>query len=379
MQGRNRFESAFDVTDSIRLGWGAIWTAVPATKQVSFFFADTRSAAWQGRTTLEVTDSLHITAGAIAAQGPLRTLAGVPAVIASGSLMGEMEFHGPSVWLAGSVSLNAIAQWTIKAGASLEIQGSTELTDGQGGVSGMTIEPGATVIKTGGRGSRFQRSLTVEGRLYFQAGGFEFEDNLTLAPGAELKGLGNVDLFDADTVTIQGTVSPGLPTGIMRILGNWFPSPGSVLEIDLAGPTDSLEYDRLVVTHHVELGGALMIDTLDGFVPAPGSSFAVLTYGSRGGAFESVSVPSVPGLVFDTVWAEAGTIDTLFVTVSALPLQTPTAYTSLQSWQRTPGVPQKEGTEARDDGVLPSQRAGRRKNRYGVRNGTGQRRHTSQI
>jgi hypothetical protein len=50
------------------------------------------------------------------------------------------------------------------------------------------------------------------------------------------------------------------------------------------------------------LGGALTVSLVDGFIPSPGQSFTFLTAVNVIGGFSTVSLPSMPGLIFDVVY-----------------------------------------------------------------------------
>jgi hypothetical protein len=64
------------------------------------------------------------------------------------------------------------------------------------------------------------------------------------------------------------------------------------------------------------LNGALVVQNIGGFTPSIGDQFAIMTYGSRTGRFSSVTLPSVAGLAFDTVWTTGRSPDTLYVVVN---------------------------------------------------------------
>ena len=60
---------------------------------------------------------------------------------------------------------------------------------------------------------------------------------------------------------------------------------GSTLDIEIAGTQPGTQYDVVHVTGKATLGGTLQVTLLNGFVPQPGDSFQVLTFGSRAGDF----------------------------------------------------------------------------------------------
>src|SRR5262249_62212147 len=57
------------------------------------------------------------------------------------------------------------------------------------------------------------------------------------------------------------------------------------LNVDLGGTTAGTQYDRLAVSGTASLGGTLNIAVINGFQPALGNAFQVLTFGSSSGDF----------------------------------------------------------------------------------------------
>ena len=59
---------------------------------------------------------------------------------------------------------------------------------------------------------------------------------------------------------------------------------GATLDIDIAGPT---AYGTLTVSGTATLAGTLKVVLVNGFTPAPGASFTILTFGARSGDFNT--------------------------------------------------------------------------------------------
>ncbi len=64
---------------------------------------------------------------------------------------------------------------------------------------------------------------------------------------------------------------------MLTFIGNYIPSSTGVLEIELGGVTPDTGYDHINITGNANLNGTLNISLIDGFVPAPGDSFIILT------------------------------------------------------------------------------------------------------
>ncbi|MDB6175336.1 MAG: hypothetical protein JWL59_4647 [Chthoniobacteraceae bacterium] len=80
-------------------------------------------------------------------------------------------------------------------------------------------------------------------------------------------------------------IAPGNP-GTINISGNYIQTAGGKLAVDLGGTT---QYDRLNVGGNATLDGTLDIAFINGFVPAIGNSFDVITYTGHTGSFSSLT------------------------------------------------------------------------------------------
>jgi hypothetical protein len=94
--------------------------------------------------------------------------------------------------------------------------------------------------------------------------------------GGTLAGNGTID----GTVNNHAIVAPGASPGTLTISGDYVQASNGALDIQLGGTAPG-QYDRLVVSGGVTLGGALNVSTISGFVPAAGNVFQILTFGAR--------------------------------------------------------------------------------------------------
>jgi hypothetical protein len=79
------------------------------------------------------------------------------------------------------------------------------------------------------------------------------------------------------------------------------------LKIDISGYSAGSEHDRLNVSGNASLSGMLNVKLVNGFTPAIGDSFLVLTYGSRTGSFSSIVDSSiVTGAQWNTIYTNGG-------------------------------------------------------------------------
>lgn len=141
----------------------------------------------------------------------------------------------------------------------------------------------------------------VAGSLVFQQGMENGEDaviNLgggTLDPGEELILESGDSLVGSGTLASNlvngGTVSPGASPGIITVDGDYTQTVEGGLEIQLGGTEAGTEYDMLDVSGSAALDGVLNVTLANDFIPQPGDSFIILTYGSGTGAFSAVNLP----------------------------------------------------------------------------------------
>ncbi|HST52114.1 MAG TPA: FG-GAP-like repeat-containing protein [Pyrinomonadaceae bacterium] len=127
-------------------------------------------------------------------------------------------------------------------------------------------------------------STTLEG------GNFSTGGNTIALQGGTLTGTGT--LTAATLNNSGGTIAPGLSgAGCLAVSGNYTQGASGSLAIEIGGATPCTQFDRLAVTGTATLGGTLSTTLINGFTPAAGQSFQVMTYASETGAFASVTGP----------------------------------------------------------------------------------------
>ena len=122
------------------------------------------------------------------------------------------------------------------------------------------------------------RTLTVTG-----AGRLDINNNIdTTAAGLVLVSGGNVGgsgRVNGRSTNTGGSVSPGNSVGTLTVEGNFQQSATGTLNIELGG-TAVGQYDRLNVIGGLDgavLDGILDVSLVNGFVPAVGNTFDVIT------------------------------------------------------------------------------------------------------
>ncbi|MBY0266170.1 MAG: filamentous hemagglutinin N-terminal domain-containing protein [Burkholderiales bacterium] len=188
-------------------------------------------------------------AGARVLQGPTLNVSG--AGIGGGSLLvnaGSVNYAGPA---------------TIAAAATVELVGGDFSSGGGLDVFGL--------LKIG------SRTVTAP--------------NVVLHPGGELTGRGQI----TGTLANNGTLSPGLSPGTLTINGNYVQGAAGVLNIELGGTTQGVNYDWLEVIGTATLAGTLNVTAFGSFAGTAGDLFGVMTYLGVAGDFTTRNL--IPGAV----------------------------------------------------------------------------------
>jgi hypothetical protein len=151
---------------------------------------------------------------------------------------------------------------------------------------------GVIEVQPGSGGSRaFQGSLTNEGTVVLNAALTASGSGFVNAEGGSMGGAFGLTLSGV-TLANAGRLRPGSPLGTLPIAGSVaFAGTGS-LDVELGGPAAG-QFDRLQLSGSAALDGTLRVALANAFVPEPGQTFEVLTFGSRSGAFSSVELPTL--------------------------------------------------------------------------------------
>ncbi|MCA9035909.1 MAG: hypothetical protein KDA91_12315, partial [Planctomycetaceae bacterium] len=118
---------------------------------------------------------------------------------------------------------------------------------------------------------------------------------LNVLSGATFAAVGTLDadLVNGTNLRIGG--SHGNLTGGLTLNGEFEQLPGGSLSLKIGGLTAGTQFDQFNVSGTMTLGGALNISLVNGFAPADGDAFEILTFGSRTGDFDAMNGLSLPG------------------------------------------------------------------------------------
>jgi hypothetical protein len=163
-------------------------------------------------------------------------------------------------------------------------------------------QPMHLVIQTGATLS-VSADVQIGDQLDLQGGNLNCGSLQLVSSASSLIGEGGI----IGHLASSGSLSPGHSSaGTISITGNYTQQAGSALAIDLADVTPKGS-DTIVVSGAASLTGRLIVSAINGFVPLPGESFRVLTYGSHTGDFTSVTnATAFAGLRFNRSYDATG-------------------------------------------------------------------------
>ena len=195
-------------------------------------------------------------------------------------------YGGTTLQNQGTIRMEGENAFVINGNAIVDNQSLFDVTsdaDFTGSqISGGTFLNTGTLRKSGGDGIT-QCNLwwdfhnNAGGIIDVQSGEIEFTNSQKFenAQGGIIQGIDSIKV--PSNFSNDGIISPGNSHGILTYIDNFLPSSTAILDIQLGGLTPGNEYDQLSVTGGAKLNGTLKISLIDGFIPAKGDSFVVLT------------------------------------------------------------------------------------------------------
>ncbi len=256
----------------------------------------------------------HITIGSATGSGTISTADNVTFAVSATVQSPNNTSSGITVGNTLNAGANTL---TVDSGSTIATTGTGLLhagtlalqSDGAIGSAGTPLAIAAgtlTADSSAGNGAQFlSETGTVQlsagnalnagsGIITLDAGTFQLTGSVSAASlsvnAATLSGSGSIN--GSLVVNSGGTVSPGTSTtpGLLTITGNYTQNAGATLDLKLGGATTAgTDYDQLVVAGTASLGGTVSVTAINGFTPAAGASFDVLTFASSSGDFASQS------------------------------------------------------------------------------------------
>ncbi len=183
-------------------------------------------------------------------------------------VIGASGIFGSEVILDSDQAINVTQNATIEADGRLIVAGgfsSALLTNHNELIAVDTVINGPVTTPAGS-------TVTVIGTVEFNdlvSGAGEF-----FGPGTAVFNGGQVVGDSPAAVGFEGSVGYGA---------------NSALFIEVGGTTPGDEHDQVNITGHTALDGTLDLDFINGFTPAYGDTFDILTYATRSGVFQQVT------------------------------------------------------------------------------------------
>jgi len=234
------------------------------------------------------------------------------------------------------VTVNNVMNWTsgtmsgsgrtrIAPGATLNVNNSGVL------MLQRTLENGGTTLWTGA-------NITMDSAVITNRAGalFHAQNSATLMQRSGLNRLDNAGTFRKSANTGTTTLTTGvslnnyntveLRSGILAANGGYISGSNALLNCAIGGTTPGTGFARLQVGGTVNLNGSLSVDLINGFLPATNDSFAVLTAGTRTGAFANFFYPSN-----EVTMQLSNTANSVIVRVSGVVFRQPMLFTPVPS------------------------------------------------
>ena len=207
------------------------------------------------------------------------TVRGFSSAISTNSAAIVLRGNNSNFYTGSSGTTNALANLATNAGSgSFTVAGGRTFTalSGFNNAGNLIVGSGSTFTETG---TYAQSALTG----VTQVDGSLTTTNTTVSvAGGTLKGIGTITA----NVTNAANLAPGDSPGVLTVSGNFTQTSTGALNLEIGGTSASNpDFDQLRVSGTASLAGTLNVSLLNGFNPAAGNSFQVMTFASKTGDF----------------------------------------------------------------------------------------------
>ncbi len=235
---------------------------------------------------------LTITPGNVSISG--RTLVNAGAALWTNSGSGAIYFSGGAMLSnAPGATFDCFGNATIGFGSGGGIVANNGLFRIRGAGAQTTTEVpftnnGIVEVDAGAFGVSFAPYVQMGGLTFLNGGGIANSTTPLQIMGGALTGGGAI----SGSVTNAALLNPGAPFGRTTIGGSYTQTAAGALAITLAGTNPGTGFNSLAVGGAANLGGALVVSLTNGFEPAIGTRFQILSCAGRSGVFSALNVPT---------------------------------------------------------------------------------------
>ncbi len=306
------FSTASTGLKIVTVTWGGSGTLTVAPSTALVLAASTINSAFVNQGDVTVNGLSNLNGAVTNAAGATLRIEG-NGTYSTGTLTVANGFTTDGTILLTDVTSSYGAVLNVTTGALVNDTGATIRADtGTGGprtLNAHLSNKGTFVVATGSAqtstinkaSAAHQNTGTMtiaSGTLSFIGSGSAFtnETGGTIAGSGTLN-VGAISFFN------DGDMKPGSPLGTMTFTGAYKQSAPGALNIEIGGTTAGTQYDRLAVSGSATLASALSVTLANGFTPALGDTFTVLTFASRTGTLPTLNGLLIGGgIQLDTLW-----------------------------------------------------------------------------
>ncbi|HEX3599567.1 MAG TPA: PEP-CTERM sorting domain-containing protein, partial [Lacipirellulaceae bacterium] len=250
--------------------------------------------------------------GTIANNGTIQGAGSINAALNNSS--GIVRANGGEIDFAGSVSgpgqFQATANSTLmflqglsSNGGTITLTGGT-LDNNNHALTNSHIISGYGTLRTSSLNNAASQLISIAEGNIDVFGSFTNNGVVNIQSGRSAYFYGAVNgsgsFTGTGTAVFLTGLSPGNSPATMTMSGGATLVGGTSLSMELGGATAGTQYDQLHVGGELSIGGILAVSLINGFVPAVGSSFDLLDWGTLSGTFSTLSLPTLAGAQWDT-------------------------------------------------------------------------------
>ena len=195
--------------------------------------------------------------------------------------------------VGGTISVSTGSVLNNNSGGVIDLQASTSGFSNFG-VAPNVINNSGNILSNTSSGSAFiSAQVTNTGTIEITQNALVFNGSgaLTNSSSGIIKGVGTLTLPSSPSDFINnGIFSPGLSPGTLSLVNEFNSSPTSILEIEINGSVQGVDYDLLTIDGDANLDGG--IDVSLGFAPSISDEFVILNTPGSGDTIDLCNLPS---------------------------------------------------------------------------------------